>query len=748
MIIGAGIMFFGLTSRATELDQKIVDQFFLFKEWVKAGGIRQSLSALKQLIWTIVSGFLRYIGLGIRELGSRITKFVGWIKQAIIFILGSSIVFFTKTFPQTIKRSIITLWNNLHWFGLIAAVVFILVITADTPVNQISQKNVIIYTEIFIIIGFFFTLGVLYPKRDRVVRITQSVRNTVLSGVISAYSMLSGTKIDAEEAIFCSRCLRGVETREFKSLMEIKETINPPCPFCGFDNWVGIGVHDVQSITTPEKLPKIKTPKFETIPPDAKLETSVKPSEVLPSDIDEKVLKKGKFPDYSSYKRAQDLGARNYSELEYIDRLGAPDLETADKIRKGGFAHYQTFQKALSIGASNVSELHLVEDFNTPDLETAIKVQKSNFPDYQSYKRAEELGVPTYSELEFTERIGAPDYKTAKKMNRGKFPDYSSYQRAQDLGAFDFSGLKEIDHYQAPDYETMKKIRNGGFPDYQTYQKAQEIGISSFHQYQRVKVLQAPDYETARKIDQGKFPDYSSYKRTQDLGASTYSELEEIDHFQALDFETVKQIQQGGFPDFPTFQKAQEIGASTFSEYRSIKSPEYAESKTNNGVPQTQEPKDMEKEKLPKLLDELLEVSQKVADSNKQMLWHKLLLGRVTRFRKAKIELDTFEKMLRQSEKSLLKITLDGMRPENVQDYEDINTLFYAIFQKLKTIDKTVLPAPVTSQPPVVQVKKKYQICKNCGERQEEYFSYCVSCGTKLKDDKTTKPTSNDKVKG
>ncbi|UCE14359.1 MAG: hypothetical protein JSV04_04075 [Candidatus Heimdallarchaeota archaeon] len=740
MIIGAGIMFFGLTSRATELDQKIVDQFFLFKEWVKAGGIRQSLSALRQLIWTIVSGFFRYIGQGIKELRTRIKKFIRLISQAFIFVLGSSLVFLTQTFPRILKRSLISLWNNFHWIGLIAVIIY-LIIAPDLPIP--STDPLVIKAEIIIIILFFFFLGVLYPQRDRVVRITQSARKTVLTGVISAYSMLSGTKIKAEEALFCSRCLRGVEIREFESLMEIKETVNPPCPFCGFDNWTGIGTQDIRWVTEKPLEEKILTSVTLDVKPEA-----VKPSETLPSNLDEKAMKKGRFPDFQSYKRAQELGARNQSELEYIDRLGSPDRETANKIRKGGFAHYRTYQKAMSVGTSNVSELRLIEELGTPDLETAIKVQNSSFPDYQSYKRAQDLGAPTYSELEFIDRLGAPDYETATKMNRGNFPDYSSYQRAQDLGALNYFQLKEIDRYQASDYETAEKIRKGGFPDFQTYQKAQEVGISSFYQYQRVEELQAPDYETAKKMDRGEFPDYSSYKRAQDLGASTYSELEEINHYQAPDFETVKQIKQGGFPDFPTYQKAQEIGASSFSEYQSIESPEDVESETINGVPQTQEPRELDKEKLSTLLDELLKVSQRVADSNRRMLeWHRLLLGRVTRFQKAKIGLDTFEKMISHSEKSLLKINLDGMQSEDIRDYEDINTLLYAIFQKLKTMDKTAQPAPVTPQPTVVQVEKKYQICKICGEKQEEYFSYCISCGTKLKDD-TFESASNEKIQG
>ncbi|MHA2246577.1 MAG: hypothetical protein ACXADY_16665 [Candidatus Hodarchaeales archaeon] len=632
IIIGVITMIIGFTTRATELDQKIVDQFFIFKEWVKAGGIRQAFSALKQLIGTILGGFIRYISLGIKELGTRIRKFGGWIKRSMKFVLGHILIFFTKTFPNVLKRSLIGFWNNLHWFGLIVVIIYLIMV--DIPVPNADQE-IIIKAELIVIISFFFCLGVLYPQRDRVVIIAKNIRSTVLSGVISAYSMLSGTKLKADDAIFCSRCLRGVENREFESLKEIKGTMNPPCPFCGFNSWVTIdtklpadilprevqvsksladievtpvqttkiGAPATQEILLMEKTREVQPSKITLPSIDVEMKTAqeIVTAEISPkvegspqiiqktetsfSIIYKKAVKKGKFPDYQSYKRAQDLGARNYSELEYIDRLGAPDFETAGKIRKGGFSHFQTFQKALAVGASKVLELRLVEELNAPDLVTATKVQKSSFPNYPSYQRAQDLGASNYSELKFIDQLQAPNYETAEKMKRGKFPDYSSFKRAQDLGALNYSELKDLDRFQAPDVESAKKIRKGRFPDFQAFQKAQKVGASSFYEYQLIKELQAPDYETAKKMKRGKFPDYSSYKRAQDLGASNHSELEEADHYQAPDYETVKKIRKGGFPDFQAFQKAQKVGASSFYEYQSVEIPELTDQKVKPSKP-------------------------------------------------------------------------------------------------------------------------------------------------------------------
>jgi len=50
--------------------------------------------------------------------------------------------------------------------------------------------------------------------------------------------MLSGARMDFNQSIFCSRCLRGVEKSEFKSLITMKGSVNPPCPFCSSTSWI------------------------------------------------------------------------------------------------------------------------------------------------------------------------------------------------------------------------------------------------------------------------------------------------------------------------------------------------------------------------------------------------------------------------------------------------------------------------------------------------------------------------------
>ncbi|MFX1283627.1 MAG: hypothetical protein ACFFB5_08230 [Promethearchaeota archaeon] len=676
-LIGGIITIIGFTSHRTDLDDKIVNLFTILWYRVRNFEYVAFFSTLWQLIKTTVGGFFRYLGRGLKNLPARVKKFLSMVFGSIVNILETSLI----VIGQTLKKSFYGVWNNLHWIGLIAVIAIIALI--DLPIPDVDP--VLIKLEILIIIAFFFFLGVIYPYKERIAKITTNTRNFVLQKTISAYSMLSGTKIKHNEAIFCSRCLRGVEKREFESLMEIKGMVDPPCPFCGFNSWVGIEGKPtyVGKLAQEEELAiEVKEPKTPTKDLDV----------ATVSIIEEKAIKEGKFPDYKSYQRAQDVGVRTFSELEFIERLGAPDRETADKIKKGGFAHYITFQKALGVGASNVLEFHLVDDLHAPDLETAIRVQKSNFPDYPSYTRAQDLGAPNYSELKFIDQLQAPNYEIAQKMKRGKFPDYSSFKRGQDLGALNYSELQDLDRFQAPDIDTVMKIRKGRFPSFLAFQKAQEVGASSFSEYQLVQDLQAPNLEIAQKMKRGKFPDYSSYTRAQDLGASNYSELEEIDHYQAPDFEIVMKIRKGGFPDFQTYQKALEAGAFSFYEYQSIESSEFIESKPFDEISPPQKSIIIGKE-TSKLLEKMLEVSQRLANSNKQIYeWHRSLLGRITRYRQGKIDLGTFERMLRYSGESLLKINIEDMQPDEVLEYEEINTFLYDLLKTIHQQKERLLP--------------------------------------------------------
>lgn len=219
-ILGVIFVFFGSTSRATELDQKIVDQAVMFWEWVKAGGIREALKILVGLIWTLITGIGSYMKRGVKELGTRLKRLGGWIKKSSSFVF----TFLTSTFPKGV-------WNNLHWLGIASFIIYLSYCNL-----LLSNCNI----ELLLMTGFFFTLGIILPQKGRINKVINNSRKFVLKQTISLYSMLSGNKINPSEAIFCSRCLRGIKRDEFASLCEVKNTYSPECPFCQNIDWMNV----------------------------------------------------------------------------------------------------------------------------------------------------------------------------------------------------------------------------------------------------------------------------------------------------------------------------------------------------------------------------------------------------------------------------------------------------------------------------------------------------------------------------
>ncbi len=679
MIIGGVItMIIGFTTRATELDQKIVDQFFIFKEWVKAGGIRQSLSALGQLIGTVVRGFFRYIWLGIKELGTRIRRFGGWITRSTRFVLERIWIFLTRTFPNLLTRSLIGLWNNLHWFGLIAVILYLIMIDIPIP----NADPLVLKAELMIIIVFFFCLGVLYPQRDRVVIIAKTMRNTVLSGLISAYSMLSGTKIKADQSVFCSRCLRGVERREFVSLMEIKGMIDPPCPFCGFNSWIGS-----ENVSIP--IDKLKQMEKHEIPTAQTVVKDTPPSEIVVAVCDEKAMKKGRFPDYQSYQRAQNLGVQTYSELEYLDRLGAPDLVTADKIKQSGFSHIETFQKALAVGASNISELRLVEELQVPDLVTAKAIQQGRFPDYQSYRRAQDLGVKDYSDLQYIDGFGAPDTETADKIRKSGFPDYKSYQQAQNLGARTYSELQFItkkNGITSTDVETgtqalameepkevkpSKPIVRRTDIEIQPVSKiVQEAEISPIPGEQIIGeeafrfTKDRESLKQAIEIFDGIFSDQTlEPKRSQEL--LFWNKKKSWFSTQR------KRFLRGNLSTGMFYDKMKSLNEDLRSTFR------IPEERFQTIKPQ--EPVVIDK-KVSDLLKEILKLSERFTATNKEVdEWYDWFTSQTDQYLKSQIDDEIFIKMLKRSQEFYLGIDSEKMPLEELRDYEVILTIIHTV---------------------------------------------------------------------
>ncbi len=228
-IVGILLVILGATARWSEYDTKIWNQITILGYSIRHYGYREFFLSLFRIIKDTLLGIGNTILRGIRSFPSSVKDFLGMIKNAIGTFLTISLNLVIGAITRTVK----TIWNNIHWIGLFSILFYVFGL-------NFTSDQFYINTELLIVILFFFFLGVIYYHSDRVTEVIGGTRDFILRGVINTYSMLSGAKIKVDESIFCSRCLRGVEKIEFEELKIVKKSLTPPCPFCGFENWVTI----------------------------------------------------------------------------------------------------------------------------------------------------------------------------------------------------------------------------------------------------------------------------------------------------------------------------------------------------------------------------------------------------------------------------------------------------------------------------------------------------------------------------
>jgi hypothetical protein len=217
----------GAGARWSDYDTKIINLATMVIAYWQNYQKREAIKKLLRLLFVFLGGLVRSIGSGIRHFPERLTTFLVRVLRGLKTYFSVNI----KLIKDAIIRIFQNIWNNTHWFGLLAIIAF-LCLTGFSTDNH--YRNI----ELIIIMSFFFVLGILTTRSERFIRTINTTRTTVLKGAISAYSMLTGVKIKKEESIFCSRCLRGVHKIEFEELKEVEDTDQPLCPYCNHKNWV------------------------------------------------------------------------------------------------------------------------------------------------------------------------------------------------------------------------------------------------------------------------------------------------------------------------------------------------------------------------------------------------------------------------------------------------------------------------------------------------------------------------------
>ena len=216
----------GAGARWSDYDTKIVDMATMAIAYWQNYEKRAAIRKVIELIGTFLIGLVKAMIGGIWHFPRRVRTFLGRIYQGLKLYIVANIGLITNA----VRRILHTFWNNIHWVGLLAILAYL----GLTGLS--SYQNI----ELLIIMSFFFFLGLVTSRSERVVGAINNARTIILKGAISAYSMLTGAKIKKEESVFCSRCLRGVHRIEFAELQHADETENPLCPFCGFENWVTV----------------------------------------------------------------------------------------------------------------------------------------------------------------------------------------------------------------------------------------------------------------------------------------------------------------------------------------------------------------------------------------------------------------------------------------------------------------------------------------------------------------------------
>jgi len=219
----------GAGARWSEYDTKIVDMTTMaigyWNNYQKRAAIRKFILLLfiflKGLATSIVGGIIHFPG--------RFRTFLGRLFHSLKLYIQSNI----GLIIDALNRILHSTWKNIHWFGLLA--IFGYILNSRFLPSEFYRN-----TKLIIIILFFFFLGILTSRSEKVVGVINSSRTIILKGAISAYSMLTGTRIKKEESIFCSRCLRGVHKIEFVELQHVQDRENPLCPYCGHENWVTV----------------------------------------------------------------------------------------------------------------------------------------------------------------------------------------------------------------------------------------------------------------------------------------------------------------------------------------------------------------------------------------------------------------------------------------------------------------------------------------------------------------------------
>lgn len=169
ILFGVIVTIIGFTTHRTEFDHKVEELAAKLWKAFREFDFRQLFNTFGQLAKEVVEGVFRTIGRGFKELRSRIKIFIILSYQIFEKTVNHFLKILTVSFPQALTRTAQTIWNNMHWVGLISVIIYL-------AMNAFPPEDFYLNTETFIIIGFFFSFGVIYPQRERLEQVVHRVQ--------------------------------------------------------------------------------------------------------------------------------------------------------------------------------------------------------------------------------------------------------------------------------------------------------------------------------------------------------------------------------------------------------------------------------------------------------------------------------------------------------------------------------------------------------------------------------------------
>jgi hypothetical protein len=229
LLLGLSILIIGFTTRATEFDIKLKNLMFILYHGIRHFTLREALTTILDLLKNLIIGVGVHFFLGVKNFGRRIIITLKWIIKEYRYIAKSFFELVIIIIPQRVYNFSILLIRNYYVIGLLTMILYV--------VNN-QYLNPLLKIELFLIFIFFTVFSIFLTSNTFLLKIGDLTRKKTIKQVVSMHSILTGSKLETSNAVFCSQCLRGISISDYTSLIKLEAINIPKCPYCAAINWI------------------------------------------------------------------------------------------------------------------------------------------------------------------------------------------------------------------------------------------------------------------------------------------------------------------------------------------------------------------------------------------------------------------------------------------------------------------------------------------------------------------------------